>query len=144
MEKDFNNVIAIEKAKKEQEKEQKKLTLESITPEELDALVERVDNFHGTRKNEKNIERFNRLRDTVKWLMGKQNGIRAWGEMPANEESRNAQVWLDFGAASFMSDKNANAFRLATDLADCIYIVAKGGEDYGVRVSFVVKNCMEE
>ena len=143
MSKDFNQVITIEKAKTAQEKEANKITLENITKEELDAMVERVENFHGTTAHLANTERYHRLRDTAKWLMTHQDGIVAWGELPVNPESRNAQVWLDFSAVTFMNGKDANAFRMIADLADCVWITLKQGEDCGIRMTFVVKNVME-
>ena len=144
MSKDFNQVIAIEKAKTAQEKEAKKITLENITKEELDAMVERVENFHGTTENLANIERYNRLRDTAKWLMAHQDGIRGWGENLVMAGARNAQVWLDIGVASFFYDRDANALRMLTDLADGIVVSMKQGEDCGIRMTFIVENVVEE
>lgn len=113
----------------------------AYTPEEIDAMYQRNENFDGKQANLDKLQLFQEIKADLTEFLHNCDDVYKLDEISPNKHEKNALLFLDLHVLSVFSKNEVAMLTAIMNKADRVIISAiKGG---GIRISFGVENIWE-
>lgn len=109
----------------------------SYTSEEISAMHDRNENFHGTQANFEKLKLYQAVKRGLVELEEHYDCVWNVDEYTPNTHEKHAILWIDLCHCAFLNREETAALTEIMGKADGVIFTAIGG---CVRISFVIKN----
>lgn len=113
----------------------------SYTPEEIGAMHDRNENFHGSKANFEKIQVYHTVKRDLMEFKACCDCVQVVDGYDPNTREKHAILWIDFSPAAALDNKETAALTAIMNKADGVIITAI---DECTRISFVIQNIWEK
>lgn len=114
----------------------------AYTPEEIEAMYQRNENFNGRRANFGKLRLFQEIKADLTNFLQSCDDVCKLEEVRPNQYEKNALLFLDINAVSTFNKDEVAMLTAIMNKADRVIVNAVGGSS--VRISFGVENIWED